>query len=76
MIARNIFEAVREADSCRYGDSADLAENFEPNPNSKYWVPTDAPAGSHEKKAVLRRRLTLGLPLWHPEDNPMLVSRP
>lgn len=30
--------------------------------------PTRAAAGSAEKVAVLVRRATLGLPLWHPED--------
>ena len=29
---------------------------------------TDAPAGSEEKIEILRKRLELGLPLWHEED--------
>ena len=29
---------------------------------------TDAPAGSPEKIEILRKRLELGLPLWHEED--------
>lgn len=30
--------------------------------------PTDAPSGSAEKVAVLRRRVLLGQPLWHSDD--------
>ena len=70
MSAANIFEALRDRNGNQ--DNED-ALNFEPNPNSRHFVPTAAPAGSLEKMAVLRRRLTLGLPLWHPQDNPLAV---
>lgn len=70
MSAANIFEALRG--HIGSGESDD-ALNFEPTTESRHWVPTMAPPGSHEKKAVLRRRLTLGLPLWHPEDNQIAV---
>lgn len=73
-MAANIFEALREHTG---GGMGEEAENFEPQNHhtSKHWRPTQAPAGSMEKMAVLRRRLTLGLPLWHPEDNPMSVEK-
>ena len=32
--------------------------------------PTSAPAGSEEKIAVMEERVRLGLPLFHPGDNP------
>ena len=32
------------------------------------FLPTDAPAGSEEKKEVLRKRVELGHPLWHNDD--------
>jgi hypothetical protein len=55
---RNVFEAI-----LRYGHDEDwlpeAADDFEP---------TDAPAGSPEKIEILRRRIELGLPLWHEED--------
>jgi hypothetical protein len=55
---RNVFEAI-----LKYGHDEDFSpvasENFEP---------TDAPAGSPEKIEILRRRVELGLPLWHEED--------
>ena len=43
---------------------------------TEYWLPepeasfnaTDAPAGSPEKIEILRKRLELGLPLWHDND--------
>ena len=33
-----------------------------------HYDPTDAPAGSAEKIEVLRKRVELGQPLWHPKD--------
>lgn len=33
------------------------------------FAPTDAPAGSPEKQAVLEYRASHGLPLFHPDDN-------
>jgi hypothetical protein len=55
---RNVFEAIT-----RFGHDEDFApaidENFEA---------TDHPAGSVEKIDVLRRRVELGLPLWHDAD--------
>jgi hypothetical protein len=35
---------------------------------TKDFEPTDAPAGSPEKIAVLRWRMERGLPLWHSRD--------
>jgi hypothetical protein len=55
---RNVFEAILQ---CGHD------EDFVPHPDQSF-VPTDAPAGSEEKLAVLARRIELGLPLWHPED--------
>ena len=54
---KNVFEAITE-----FGHDEDFVpmetEDFEP---------TSAPAGSPEKLEVLARRVTAGLPLWHPE---------
>lgn len=55
---RNVFEAI-----LRYGHD----EDFLPEPTGTF-EPTDAPAGSPEKIEILRRRIELGLPLWHEED--------
>ena len=55
---RNVFEAI-----LKYGHDEDfrpeLGDDFEP---------TDAPAGSEKKIETLRRRVELGLPLWHDHD--------
>lgn len=55
---QNVFEAI-----LKYGHDEDFApaesDNFEA---------TDAPAGSQTKIDVLRKRVELGLPLWHNED--------
>ena len=56
--ATNVFEAIQ-----RDGDDT----NFVPAACDSFG-PTDAPAGSKEKIDVLRRRLEMGLPLWHSED--------
>lgn len=54
----NVFEAI-----IRHGDG-----DFDPTQDSALFYPTDAPAGSAEKIEELRRRVQLGLPLWHPKD--------
>jgi len=53
-----IFDAVRISG---YDD------NFEPRPNELFF-PTMFSPGSDQKIEVLRQRLELGLPLWHPKD--------
>ncbi len=55
---RNVFEAILE---CGHD------EDFVPV-TTKEFAPTQAPAGSAEKLAIMARRIELGLPLWHPED--------
>lgn len=56
---KNVFEAI-----LKYGHDEDwLPEADQPN-----FKCTDAPAGSPEKIEILRRRLELGLPLWHDND--------
>ena len=54
----NVFEAI-----LKYGHDEDFAPNA-----SDDFSPTDAPAGSEEKIEILRRRVELGLPLWHLDD--------
>ena len=54
----NVFEAI-----LKYGHD----EDFSPTANSDFQA-TDAPAGSSEKIEELRRRVELGLPLWHRND--------
>ena len=54
----NVFEAI-----LKYGHDEDFAPIA-----SEDFAPTDAPAGSPEKIDVLRKRVELGLPLWHDED--------
>ena len=55
---RNVFEAI-----LKYGHD----EDFDPEPSIDF-RPTDAPAGSPEKIDILRKRVELGLPLWHDND--------
>lgn len=55
---RNVFDAI-----LKYGHD----EDFVPEAGSDF-EPTDAPAGSPEKIEILRRRVELGLPLWHEND--------
>ncbi len=55
---RNVFEYV-----LKYGHDEDFIPNKTPT-----FHPTETPAGSPEKIAVLKMRLELGLPLWHEED--------
>jgi len=55
---KNVFEAI-----LRYGHDEDWLPDVKTDFDS-----TDAPAGSQEKIEILRKRLELGLPLWHEED--------
>jgi hypothetical protein len=54
----NVFEAI-----LKYGHD----EDFVPIEGDEF-TPTDAPAGSMEKIEMLRRRVELGVPLWHEKD--------
>jgi hypothetical protein len=45
-----------------------IALRSEPTPKGQ-WLPTSAPPGSPEKVEVLRERLGLGQPLFHPDDS-------
>jgi hypothetical protein len=55
---RNVFEAILQ---CGHD------EDFSPVESDEF-SPTDAPAGSPAKIAVLAERIQRGLPLWHAED--------
>ena len=55
---RNVFEAIT-----RFGHDEDFAPTVDGN-----FEATDHPAGSEEKINTLRRRVELGLPLWHDHD--------
>lgn len=55
---RNVFQAILETGH---------DEDFVPMPTDQF-LPTDAPAGSPEKIAVLAERIMRGEPLWHPQD--------
>ena len=55
---KNVFDAI-----LKYGHD----EDFIPESRGEF-EPTDAPAGSQEKIEILRRRVELGLPLWHDAD--------
>ncbi len=55
---RNVFDAIME---CGHD------EDFIPEPSGEF-SPTEAPAGSREKIAILAERVQRGLPLWHPMD--------
>lgn len=55
---RNVFDAILQ-----FGHDEDFAPR-----ESDDFHPTEAPAGSPEKLAILARRVEEGLPLWHPED--------
>lgn len=54
----NVFEAI-----LKYGHDEDFAPTL-----SSDFKATDAPAGSTDKIEELRRRVALGLPLWHRND--------
>lgn len=55
---QNVFDAIAN-------DGHD--EFFAPTETEQF-VPTDAAPGSHEKIALLRKRVSEGLPLWHQCD--------
>lgn len=55
----NVFEAI-----LKYGHD----EDFAPSAQSSNFEPTEAPAGSEAKIDELRKRVELGLPLWHESD--------
>jgi hypothetical protein len=55
---KNVFEAI-----LKYGHD----EDWLPDPSQKFEA-TDLPAGSPEKIELLRKRLELGLPLFHEND--------
>jgi len=54
----NVFEAI-----LKYGHD----EDFAPASDGSFSA-TDAPAGSQAKIDELRKRVELGLPLWHGSD--------
>ncbi len=54
----NVFEAI-----LKYGHDEDFAPT-----DSNSFSATDAPAGSQSKIDELRKRVELGLPLWHNSD--------
>ena len=54
----NVFDAI-----LKYGHD----EDFNPSEGNDFRG-TNAPAGSPAKIEILRRRIELGLPLWHNED--------
>lgn len=55
---RNVFDAILH-------DGHE--ENFVPIEDDSF-VPTDLAAGSREKIELLRRRVEMGVPLWHEQD--------
>jgi hypothetical protein len=55
---RNVFDAILE---CGHD------EDFMPAESDDF-RPTEAPAGSREKIAILAERVQKGLPLWHQLD--------
>jgi hypothetical protein len=55
---RNVFEAI-----LKYGHDEDFAPS-----ESADFKPTSAPAGSQARIDEFRRRVELGLPLWHAQD--------
>jgi hypothetical protein len=50
----------------------DPDKNWEPRKLD--FEPTEHPAGSPEKRAVIAWRAANGYPLWHPKDNPEVVK--
>lgn len=56
---RNVFDAIN-----KFGHD----EDFVPDQEHNEFRPTNAPAGSNAKIEILRRRVELGLPLWHELD--------
>ena len=62
--AENVFDAI-----LRYGHD----EDFQPQLSGN-WRPTSAVAGTTQKLEVLRSRVELGVPLFHPHDNRECLS--
>ena len=54
----NVFEAI-----LRFGHD----EDFAPEEKDGF-MPTNAAAGSDAKIEILRRRIEMGVPLWHNND--------
>lgn len=54
----NVFDAI-----LKFGHD----EEFEPVIDDQFSA-TDAPAGSDDKIEALRKRVELGMPLWHRDD--------
>lgn len=54
----NVFEAI-------LANGHD--EDFSPEESDDF-IATNAPAGSDEKIEILRRRIEMGVPLWHHHD--------
>lgn len=57
---RNVFEAIA-------GEGHE--ENFVPVETDEF-EPADLPAGTPEKIELLRRRVEMGVPMWHDADRP------
>lgn len=55
---QNVFDAI-----LKYGHD----EDFVPSESNNF-EPTDAPAGSDAKIEALRKRIEMGVPLWHDSD--------
>jgi hypothetical protein len=60
-VSQNVFEAL-----AKYGHDID----FDGKPN-ELWFPTMYGPGSPEKIEVMRQRVELGVPIWHPNDEPI-----
>lgn len=55
---QNVFDAI-----LKFGHDEDFAPH-----ESENFDATEAPAGSDEKIEILRRRIAMGVPLWHDSD--------
>ena len=55
---QNVFDAI-----LKFGHDEDFAPEVKDD-----FDPTEAPAGSDEKIEILRRRIAMGVPLWHEND--------
>jgi hypothetical protein len=70
----------KEKEKGKNNDTAEGDESFDPDERELEFIaslkergvsssdPTDAPPGSWQKAAILRRRINDGVELWHPED--------
>jgi len=63
---QNVFDAIRH-----FGHDEDFQPQLRGN-----WRPTNAVAGTTQKLEVLRRRVELGVPLFHPNDNRECLPSP